>query len=137
MDSNIFRIGYKIGMNEPPQRGVYRRIDCQRKMVEKLVEELQPGHPYVIRLSEWQQRYVTDEHGLHMLHELDVDIRRALTMNVVIPVMPDYSALRMIPLTVTAWDEIKHRLRNTIRYRGWRALASSFFHTLEEPRGRR
>lgn len=135
MDSNKLRSGYKVYDGEPPKWAEHRRIDCQRGMIDLLVKELEPGQAYAIRIGKWQHRYSVDERGMHILYDFDVDIQKARTMDVIIPVYPDYENMRMMPLSLTAWDEIKRRIHNKVRYRGWLASISDFFTYLEKAQG--
>lgn len=135
MGGNRLRSGYKVYDGEPAGRAQYRLLDCRRSMIDALVKELEPGQAYAIRISEWQHRYGADEAGFYVLYEFDVDIKKARSMDMVIPVMPEYHTMPWKILSLTAWEEIRRRIRNKVRFRGWFAPVSDLFSWLEKAQG--
>lgn len=130
------RVGFNELPGQPYERTFRQKESAEQEMARLIMKELNPDQAYTIRISEWRKNYHSDSvYGLCFQHELDVETKRVDHMSVVLPPYPEYYTMPIKRLAATAMDEIMHRLRNKVRFRGWIAPVSDFFEMLEKAQG--
>lgn len=98
-------------------------LEAKSHLADKLLEKLGDGQPYVFQLRETRESRpnfmmpgARDE-----VIALRVDVTAVQTRRYVVPELPDYSAMPFRALSVSAWGEIKRRLRHKWNNMTWRA----------------